>query len=143
MANPLTSSASVNAVLATSDGADCAPAGPWVYGFGVYRTFGTGNASAYRPRGHLRFDLRLGSPAPSSLRVEIGAFLGSANPWVDLDPGDYSSGAFTTVSVPVASFDPDPTASMNLPFLLHAGFSSAPTAGQTLFYVDNIRWTGD
>ena len=85
----------------------------------------------------------LGAVAPNSLSVSVGTFLGSSNPWVTLNPASYNSAGFTAVSVPISGFNPDPTAALNLCFLVSAGFSSPPAQGQILYYVDNVRWTGN
>ena len=112
------------------------------YGMGVYDPTGNSNASGYQANGHLTFDLELGTDALSTLVVSIGdGYPSSTIASVGLNPASYSSAAFTQVSIPISSFSPDLTASMNMPFFLTAVVVSAPANGDTLFYVNNVTWT--
>jgi hypothetical protein len=123
-------------------GVACAAAGPWNYSFGFYAPSGASDASSYQNNGHLLFDLRLGAGAISSINVGIGnAYPSTITATVALTPASYNSSSFTLVSIPISSFSPDVTHSMNMPFIITVGMSSAPAASDELFYVDDVRWT--
>jgi hypothetical protein len=126
-------------------GSSCAGSGPWNYSFGVYApTLGAHNAEAYRSGGNLRFDLQLGPVAPSAISVSIGnATPSTITASVALTPGNYPSATFYQVVLPISSFSPDVTASMNMPFLITFSMASPPAQSAILGYVDNIRWTAN
>jgi len=101
------------------------------------------DASAYFTNGHFQFDVELGNAASSYTGVTIfgesGSTVSPQTSSYNLTPSNYSTTAFTHVSIPISSIYTNGATST----LVYQCFSMglAGVSGTVSIFIDDVKWT--